>query len=202
MPPSPPLRTVRESFDSYRSSLTNALCRTRFLSTLLIAFTIRACSRRTFCWARLFAPAFQFAGNCTSRFRFCHLLCFLSRFLKLSRDVRPRGSLPAFAWGDIALFELNPYPPHYRAAFAFSPLLYPLPHRGHLALPLPRGTALGLPRSVYIPVRVRSHLFAGGASSASDETTAPDPDHLPFGSSVSTPFACQHSRRLSVVHIC
>jgi hypothetical protein len=136
-------------------------------------------------------PAFRFAGNCTSRFRFCHLLCFLSRFLKLSRDVRPRGSLLAFAWDDIVLLRLNPYPPHYREAFAFSPLLYPLPHRGHLAVPLPRGMASGLPRSVCIPVRVRSHLFAGGATSASDETTAPVPDHSPVGSSVSAPFACQ-----------
>ncbi len=66
------------------------------------------------------------------------------------------------------------------ASVAFSPLLYPLSHRVHLAVPLPSGTASGLPRSVYKPVRVRPHLFAGGATSAPGETTAPGPDHSPF----------------------
>jgi len=37
LPPSPPLRTVREPFDSYRSSLTNALCGTRFLDVQMLA---------------------------------------------------------------------------------------------------------------------------------------------------------------------
>jgi hypothetical protein len=37
LPPSPPLRTVRESFDSYRSSLTNAPCGTRFLNVQMSA---------------------------------------------------------------------------------------------------------------------------------------------------------------------
>src|SRR5215510_529736 len=34
---------------------------------------------------------------------FCrHLLCLLSRLVRCSRDERPDGSLPAFAWGDVA----------------------------------------------------------------------------------------------------
>jgi hypothetical protein len=42
LPPSPPLRTVREPFDSYRSSLTNAPCGTRFLNVQVLAvdFTV------------------------------------------------------------------------------------------------------------------------------------------------------------------
>ena len=54
------------------------------------------------------------------------VICFVSlvRLLKLSRDKRPEGSLPAFAWNDVAA-GLNSYPLHYRAAFAFSILLYP-----------------------------------------------------------------------------
>jgi hypothetical protein len=51
-----------------------------------------------------------------------HLLYLLSRLIKRSRAKRPEGSLPAFAWGDLRVLG-NPYPPHYRAAFAFSLIL-------------------------------------------------------------------------------
>jgi hypothetical protein len=40
LPPSPPLRTVREPFDSYRSSLTNAPCGTRFLNVQTLAMDL------------------------------------------------------------------------------------------------------------------------------------------------------------------
>jgi len=39
-------------------------------------------------------------------------------------NARPCVSLPVFTWDDVA-FRLNPYPPHYRAAFAFYAILYP-----------------------------------------------------------------------------
>jgi hypothetical protein len=84
--PPRPLRTRRASFPAARSSLSNALVGTR-----LDAFTIRAWSRRTFC-----------AGGCTNGIFRRHLLFPLSRFARFSREERPEGSLPAFAWSNFA----------------------------------------------------------------------------------------------------
>ncbi len=75
----------------------------------------------------------------TSSCVYCHLLCLLYRFLKLSCDKRPDGSLPAFAWDDVGCCR-NPYPAHYRLAFAFSIFLYPQRRRFTLRLPTPKGT--------------------------------------------------------------
>ena len=72
-------------------------------------------------------PIHRDVGSCTSGNVCCHLLCCLSRLVKFSRKERPVGSQPAFAWGDVAEWR-NPYPSHYRAAFAFSNLLCPLRH--------------------------------------------------------------------------
>src|SRR6266487_611740 len=74
-------------------------------------------------------------GSCTSLFDH-HLLCLLDRFALLSCERRPHGSLPAFAWGDLACL-LNPYPLHYRGAFAFSTFLYPHLHRLPLRVTFP-----------------------------------------------------------------
>src|SRR5262245_38880677 len=41
-------------------------------------------------------------GGCTNRIFRCHLLFLLSRFAGLSREERPEGSLPAFAWSNVA----------------------------------------------------------------------------------------------------
>jgi len=97
-----------------------------------------------------------------------HLLCLLGWLTDRSRAPSPEGSLPAFAWGDVAR-RLNPYPPDYRAAFASSLTRYPQPHRLALRLTFPRGRATGLPCSAPIPERVRSRLSAGGATSAAGE---------------------------------
>ena len=75
-----------------------------------------------------------------------HLHCFFSWLCKLSRDGRPKGSLRAFAPGDVAS-RLNPYPPRYRAAFACSLLLYPHRRRRALRLFYPGGGDTGLPCS-------------------------------------------------------
>jgi len=80
----PPLRTAHMTFAICRSSLSNALMGTR-----LAAFTIRAWSRRTF-----------HVGGCTNGIFRRHLLFPLSRFARFSREERPEGSLPAFAWSD------------------------------------------------------------------------------------------------------
>jgi len=108
---------------------------------------------------------------------------FLFRhYHRLSRDTGPGGSLPAFAWGDVAQ-RRNPYPAHYRLAFAFSTILCPQSYRLALRLAFPRlfslrarfgylvvrGRTTGLPRSARVPARVRSLLYAGGAPSAIDD---------------------------------
>jgi hypothetical protein len=41
-------------------------------------------------------------GDCTSRRNGCHLPCLLDRLTTFSREERPEGSLPAFAWSDVA----------------------------------------------------------------------------------------------------
>lgn len=84
----------------------------------------------------------------------------------------------------ILLLLRNPYPPHYKAAFAFSILLYPQPYRFALRLTFPRE----LLREDYglTTFRVstdewgRSRLFAGGSASATGDFVAPVLDHLPF----------------------
>ena len=85
--------------------------------------------------------------------------------------------------GDVAR-RLNPYPPHYRAAFACSLLPYPPPHRLALRLAFPDGETTGLPRSAGVPLMwVRSRLFAGGSPSAPEEFGTSGPGHVPFGPS-------------------
>src|SRR5262245_61409167 len=99
--------------------------------------------------------------------------------LQESRVSAPRGSLLAFAQDDLAL-RLNPYPTHYRSAFAFSTILYPQPYRLALRRAFPSGRITGLPRSMKTAESVRSRFSAGGATSATGEVRAPVPDHLPF----------------------
>src|SRR5262249_55909274 len=82
----PPLRTAHMTFAICRSSLSNAP-----IGTQLAAFTILAWSRRTFR-----------VGGCTNGIIRCHLLFPLSRFARFSREERPEGSLPAFAWSNFA----------------------------------------------------------------------------------------------------
>jgi hypothetical protein len=61
----------------------------------------------------------------------------------------------------------NPYPPHYRAAFASSSILCPQPRQVILRLPCPRrGETTRLPRSVTVTERVRFCLSTGGATAA------------------------------------
>src|SRR5439155_17896864 len=81
----------------------------------------------------------------------------------------------------------NPYPVHYRPAFACSLLLYPPPLglASRLAFPAdhPVGEMTGLPRSAGVTVWGGSRLSAAGASAAPGEFGAPGPDHVPFGPS-------------------
>jgi hypothetical protein len=80
----------------------------------------------------------------------------------------------------------NPYPAHYRPAFAFSTFPYPQPHPHalRLAFPygLPRWETYGLTtfRDCTCFRWVRFRLFAGDAPSAIGELGTPIPDPLPF----------------------
>src|SRR5262249_59709109 len=89
-------------------------------------------------------------------------------------------------WGDVAA-RLNPYPAHYRPAFACSLLLYPPPPGLALRLAVPTGHpgggTTGLPRSAGVTVWGGSRLSAGGAATAPGGFGAPGPDHVPFGPS-------------------
>src|SRR5215470_8025519 len=92
-----------------------------------------------------------------------HLQHLLYRFLPGSRAETPSGSLPACAAGDIAQSGCNPYPPHSRAAFAFS---HPLTR---IAISAPDGflpcLATGTIRAYHVPQGcpegVRCSLSAG-----------------------------------------
>ena len=92
----------------------------------------------------------------------------LYQFLRGFRAETPDGSLPACAEDHVAS-RLDPYPPHYKAAFACSILLYPQPYRLTLRLAFPSGRATGLPRSAFVPARGRSGFCAGGAPSATGD---------------------------------
>jgi hypothetical protein len=131
LPPSP-LRTARESFPSSSSSISKGPLPNP-VGLLTSTFTILICCQRAL--QREAAPA---------KFLSRHLLCFLSRFSRLSRDETPEGSQPACAWGT------GPYPRHYRAAFACS--LLPYPHAAQLPLrgAFPCGRRVGLPRSMSV----------------------------------------------------
>jgi hypothetical protein len=141
--PLSPLRTARESFPSSSSSLANAPCGTR------------SCHVEHVLWhdlhhTHLAPPNRNPVGECTSQCRHCrHLLSLLTRLATLSGDARPDGRLPACAWGDVARGR-NPYPSHYRTAFASS--ILPFPHIYRLALrrAFPCGRRTGLPCSVSV----------------------------------------------------
>jgi len=117
-----------------------------------------------------------------------HLLSSLQQFLKFSRDERPGGILPAFAWSDVAsrlvsrtlLTGSTPIPPitgrHWLSPPSSTRRPISVP-RGSLSL---TGRPVGLPRFVQVPVWVRFCLSAGGAASAMGELGAPIPDPLPF----------------------
>ena len=170
LPPSP-LRTARESFPSSSSSISKGPLQNP-VALLSSTFTIPICCRRAL--QREAAPATY------SR----HLLCFLSRFLRLSRDETPEGSQPACAWG------IDPYPFHYRAAFASSLLPYPHANQLPLRVAFPYGRRVGLPRSMSVP----SNGLGPASSPVALCLRAEKGELLPhatcrFGSSLSAPLA-------------
>ena len=96
------------------------------------------------------APAPSSGGRVHQQCRhYRHLLSLLRRLAKLSGDARPDGRLRACAWGHVARGR-NPYPSHYRMAFASSLLLLPHAYQLALRLAFPHGRRTGLPCSVSI----------------------------------------------------
>ena len=110
-------------------------------------------------------------GECTSQCRHCrHLPSLLRRLAKLSGDARPDGRQRAFAQGDVAR-GLNPYPPHYRMAFASSILPFPHIYRLALRLAFPDGRHTGLPCSVSVTTNGVGALCPPVAWDAHDKET-------------------------------
>jgi len=175
LPAPPPLRTVQAAFTAYGSSMGQRTLAARGcpigLGVNLDVTTAEPATELPAVAGA--APARVVATPPT------YLLCPLRRLADGSRPPTPEGSLPACAWAHVAC-GLNPYPAHYRSAFACSLVLYPLPHRLALRPPYPEGKATGLPRSVAVAVGVRSRLFAGGTPAAPGELLTPGPDPVPF----------------------
>ena len=98
--------------------------------------------------------------NGTSRYQLLHLSCHPA----------PDGSLPAFAWGDVArMGGATPIRP-ITGRLSLSP---PSFTRNPIGLPCgslsPKGRTTGLPRSARVPAWVRSLFYTGGAPSAIDD---------------------------------
>jgi len=175
-PAPPPLRTGRASFPASGSSIGKRTLRHAARSHEERPSTLprrsRQRNRRKLHQQELCTPP-----------TFLH--CFLKSVCQtLHVDQHQREVCRLSPWGNVAL-RLNPYPAHYRPAFACSLIPYPPSRQLPLRVAFPCGEKTGLPRSVAVTVWVRSRLFAGGASTAPEEFGASGPDHVPFGPSVS-----------------
>jgi hypothetical protein len=115
------------------------------------------------------APAPSSSWRVHQQCRHCrHLLSLLRRLAKVSGDARPDGRQPAFAWGDVACGR-NPYPPHYRMAFASSILPFPHAYRLALRLAFPCGRRTGLPCSVSVTDEWGRRALSTGSVAAHDK---------------------------------
>ena len=103
-----------------------------------------------------------------------------------SRPPTPEGSRPAFAGGDVAtpIRPVTGRPSLPPSSFTRSPIGSPC---GSLS---PEGGLRAYHVAPLKPAWVRSRLYAGGSSSAPGEFGAPGPGHVPFGPSLSAPWAC------------
>ncbi len=128
MRPSSPLRTVRDSFPSYGSSLPKGLplWGSPLISRLpLINFAIQTGSH----------SAFRRKAHTLAKGR-VHLLSSLGAVLPVFSQRDTRWTSAPFRAGRI----LNPYPSHYRMAFACSSISNPHLQQRALRFHLPEGT--------------------------------------------------------------
>jgi hypothetical protein len=181
LPEPPPLRTVHASFPAYGSSIGQRT----YGSTRSPALALRTtCTILSGSQQRNRRKPHQQERCAPPTFLHCLLksVCLTFHVRQHQREVcrlSPR---------DHVANRLNPYPAHYRPAFACSLLLYPPPRqrlsRGRLPCDngLSQGETTGLPRSAAVTVWVRPRFFAGGATTAPEEFGASGPDHVPFWS--------------------
>ena len=178
LPSPPPLRTVRATFTAYGSSLCKRLLRDA-LPPLRAKTTARYSSAAAACFQG--RPHQQALPPPTSA-------CLLQRLVELSRAARPEGSLPAFAWGDIAT-PIRPITGRRSLAPSSSARL-------RVGRPCGFPTPKGRRRVYHVPSmyreKVRSRLSAGGASSACGKFGIPQLVPLPFGPGLSASLACHH----------
>ncbi len=113
------------------------------------------------------------------------VICFplRRRLHKLSRKEIPVGSLHPFGSGQI----LNPCPPHYRTAFAFSDILYHAPPSARLTIRFPKGRDTGLPCSIQVPTGRSGSAFTPVAQHLRRRSYKP-----PFLATYLLVQACQH----------
>src|SRR5258708_11730427 len=165
-----------------------------------VAFTIRAWSRRT-----LWLVAFQ-SMSChpsTSSWEAAPVLstviCFASLIgLPNSLVMRDHMEVCPLSRGVILPLWLNSYPPHYRAAFAFSTFLYPQLHRLPLRVAFPFGRDMGLPCFALMSEWDGSNPFRRELwCSRQERTHLLYQLHYRFGSSLTAPLACSALRRLT-----
>ena len=100
--------------------------------------------------------------------------------------------------------SLNPYPPYYRMAFAFSSILYPLIYRHPLRFAF--HFVNGDNWAYHVPLILLDGLVSAclPENIRSREVTYDHFIHSPyhFGQGLSAPLAFSPSRHLSAVHIC
>jgi hypothetical protein len=97
------MRYMAHTFTVSRSSLSNALWRTRSCHVHGLHNTrLEPPHPPVHCIPVDGVPGTFECRECTSGWTHCHLLSLPKRFIKLSCDERPDGRLPAFAWGDVA----------------------------------------------------------------------------------------------------
>ena len=72
-----------------------------------------------------------------------------------------------------------------------------MPYTACLTVSLPKGEGMGLPRSTYPTTNTLGPLYLPvGVLPVSDVLQPLRATHLPFGSSLTAPLACQYSRQL------
>ena len=164
-----PLRAVRASFPAYSSSLlkpvsgpvpklTNADDESTCGSLRYLSDTnLNPPDIPLFTIPIDLVPVFRFAGEC--RFHFGWNTSHATLPFRIPLNRRLEGT--AFAAGHVSC----QYPFHYKTAFDFCILLYPLPQQIILRITCPiKGVTTGLPSSPWVTEQLRCRLFAAGTN--------------------------------------
>jgi hypothetical protein len=139
-PSAPPLRTGRAPFDAYGSSIGQRTENGTRLSALAVRTT---CTLLRESQQRNRRKPHQQERCAPLTF----LLCFLKSVCSPFTYANTRGKSAGFRRG-VCCWRRNPYPTHYRPAFACSLLLYPPPHQRLLREP---PSLTGRRRAYHVP---------------------------------------------------